>query len=136
VLDKTISSRTAKQIKPEDKHIGARVRMRRMQLKMSQGDLGAALGLTFQQIQKYEKGANRIGGSRMHQLSQKLQVPVQFFYEGLAPSGSKYQPNIVNEVLSTSEGLAIVEAFYKIKDSAIRRKFVALAQAVADGQDD
>lgn len=132
MLDKTTSSRSAKQIKPEDKHIGARVRMRRMQLNMSQSDLGGALGLTFQQIQKYEKGANRIGGSRMHQLSQKLQVPVQFFYDGLAPSGSKYQPNIVHEVLTTSEGLAIVEAFGKIKDTAIKRKFVALAQAVAN----
>src|SRR6201746_2552328 len=67
---------------PTDKHVGARVRMRRMMLSMSQEKLGDALGLTFQQVQKYEKGANRIGASRLQQISQILQVPVSFFFEG------------------------------------------------------
>jgi transcriptional regulator with XRE-family HTH domain len=70
---------------PIDRHVGSRVRMRRMMLGMSQEKLGDALGLTFQQVQKYEKGANRIGASRLQQISQILQVPVSFFFEG-APS--------------------------------------------------
>src|ERR1700749_4595042 len=67
---------------PTDKHVGARVRMRRMMLGMSQEKLGDSLGLTFQQVQKYEKGTNRIGASRLQQISQILQVPVSFFFEG------------------------------------------------------
>ena len=69
---------------PTDKHVGARVRMRRMMLGMSQEKLGDALGLTFQQVQKYEKGANRIGASRLQQIAHILQVPVSFFFDGLA----------------------------------------------------
>jgi len=67
-----------------DKHVGTRVRMRRLMLNMSQSDVGEALGLTFQQIQKYEKGTNRISASRLHQMADVLQVPVPFFFEGLA----------------------------------------------------
>ena len=67
---------------PIDKHVGSRVRMRRMMLSMSQEKLGGALGLTFQQVQKYEKGTNRIGASRLQQISHILQVPVAFFFEG------------------------------------------------------
>src|SRR5207237_3393201 len=76
---------------PIDKHVGSRVRMRRMMLAMSQEKLGDALGLTFQQVQKYEKGTNRIGASRLQQISNILQVPVEFFFEGaptLQPSGN------------------------------------------------
>src|SRR5262249_48392428 len=77
---------------PTDQHVGSRVRMRRNMLAMSQEKLGAALGLTFQQVQKYERGANRIGASRLQQISQILQVPVAFFFEGgphaSAPHGS------------------------------------------------
>src|SRR3970040_1780121 len=78
---------------PTDKHVGARVRMRRMMLAMSQEKLGDALGLTFQQVQKYEKGANRIGASRLQQISHILQVPVAFFFEGapnLLPRSSEF----------------------------------------------
>src|SRR5690242_21949001 len=78
---------------PIDQHVGSRVRMRRMMLGMSQEKLGAALGLTFQQVQKYEKGTNRIGASRMAQISETLQVPVAFFYEG-APSGMGGPPGL------------------------------------------
>ena len=67
---------------PVDQHVGSRVRMRRMMLAMSQTNLGNALGLTFQQVQKYEKGTNRIGASRLQQISRTLQVPVAFFFEG------------------------------------------------------
>ena len=71
-----------KSANPVDKHFGSRVRMRRMMLAMSQTDLGDALGLTFQQVQKYEKGTNRVGASRLQHISQILQVPVAFFFEG------------------------------------------------------
>ena len=73
---------TKKAPNPIDKHVGSRVRMRRMMLGMSQEKLGDALALTFQQVQKYEKGTNRIGASRLQQISQILQVPVAFFFEG------------------------------------------------------
>jgi transcriptional regulator with XRE-family HTH domain len=73
---------TKKSPNPIDKHVGSRVRMRRMMISMSQEKLGEKLGITFQQIQKYEKGTNRIGASRLQQISQILQVPVSFFFEG------------------------------------------------------
>src|SRR6516164_11762641 len=83
---------TKKVPNPVDKHVGSRVRMRRQMLAMSQTQLGDALGLTFQQVQKYEKGTNRMGASRLQQMSDILQVPVEFFFEGApnasAPNGS------------------------------------------------
>jgi transcriptional regulator with XRE-family HTH domain len=75
---------------PTDKHVGARVRMRRMMLSMSQEKLGDALGLTFQQVQKYEKGANRIGASRLQQIAHILQVPVSFFFDGRRTRSSRW----------------------------------------------
>src|ERR1700760_119105 len=101
---------------PIDKHVGSRVRMRRMMLSMSQEKLGDALGLTFQQVQKYEKGTNRIGASRLQQISQILQVPVSFFFEGAptvsAPGnprqdgmGEAPSPAYVSDFLATSDGL-------------------------------
>ena len=76
---------------PIDKHVGARVRMRRMMLSMSQEKLGDALGLTFQQVQKYEKGTNRIGASRLQQIANILQVPVSFFFEGAPNTPGPFQ---------------------------------------------
>ena len=109
---------------PTDKHVGARVRMRRMMLGMSQEKLGDALGLTFQQVQKYEKGTNRIGASRLQQISNILQVPVSFFFEG-APNSANPEsgfdeapsPAYVSDFLATSDGLALTRAFMRIKDS-------------------
>src|SRR5690349_22462530 len=98
---------------PIDKHVGSRVRMRRMMLSMSQEKLGDALGLTFQQVQKYEKGTNRIGASRLQQISTILQVPVAFFFEGVpevatgrAQSKDAPSPSYVSDFLATSDGLA------------------------------
>ena len=126
---------------PTDKHVGARVRMRRMMLGMSQEKLGDALGLTFQQVQKYEKGANRIGASRLQQIAHILQVPVSFFFEG-APTVAGYQaegsteapsPTYVSDFLATSDGLALTKAFMRIKDAKLRRRIVDLVeQIVAD----
>jgi transcriptional regulator with XRE-family HTH domain len=125
---------------PVDVHVGSRVRFRRMLLNMSQERLGERLGLTFQQIQKYEKGINRIGASRLFDLAQVLGVPVQFFYdeapggelgseqEGFAESSSdKY----IVEFLSTREGLELNKAFARITDPKVRRSVVELVRSLA-----
>ena len=128
---------------PIDKHVGSRVRMRRMMLAMSQEKLGDALGLTFQQIQKYEKGTNRIGASRLQQISHILQVPVAFFFEG-APTlqgqeglrGEAPSPAYVSDFLATSEGLALTKAFMRIKQPKLRRRIVDLVEEIAGGQEE
>jgi transcriptional regulator with XRE-family HTH domain len=126
---------------PIDKHVGSRVRMRRMMLAMSQEKLGDALGLTFQQVQKYEKGTNRIGASRLQQISNILQVPVAFFFEG-APdmndggrtAGNAPSPAYVSDFLATSDGLALTKAFMRITDAKLRRRIVDLVEQIA-GED-
>jgi transcriptional regulator with XRE-family HTH domain len=124
---------------PTDKHVGARVRMRRMMLGLSQEKLGDGLGLTFQQVQKYEKGANRIGASRLQQIAHILQVPVAFFFEG-APSipgqqpgglGEAPSPAYISDFLATSDGLALTKAFMGIKDAKLRRRIVDLVEQIA-----
>jgi transcriptional regulator with XRE-family HTH domain len=128
---------------PIDKHVGSRVRMRRMMLNMSQEKLGDALGLTFQQVQKYEKGTNRIGASRLQQISHILQVPVSFFFEGapLLPgqhSGGMSEapsPAYVSDFLATSDGLSLTKAFMRIKNNKLRRRIVDLVEQIA-GVDD
>lgn len=124
---------------PIDKHVGARLRMRRMMVGMSQGKLGEALDVTFQQIQKYEKGTNRIGASRLQQLARVLEVPPAFFFEGAPnpaevgkigfaePSGSSY----VVDFLSTSEGLQLNRAFAMIRDPKVRKKIIDLVVSLA-----
>jgi transcriptional regulator with XRE-family HTH domain len=124
---------------PIDRHVGGRVRMRRMMMGMSQEKLGNALSLTFQQVQKYEKGTNRIGASRLQQISDTLQVPVAFFFEGAPspagqPSGSREvsSPAYVHDFLATSEGLALCKAFVQIKDGKLRRRIVDLVEAIVE----
>jgi transcriptional regulator with XRE-family HTH domain len=123
---------------PIDKHVGSRVRMRRMMLSMSQEKLGDALHLTFQQVQKYEKGTNRIGASRLQQISHILQVPVSFFFDG-APAPENMggmaeapSPEYVADFLSSSDGLALTKAFMRIKQPKVRRRIVELVQAMAE----
>ena len=123
---------------PVDKYVGSRVRLRRMMLAMSQEKLGDALGLTFQQVQKYEKGTNRIGASRLQHISHILQIPVPFFFEG-APQlpgqpqgiGEAPWPAYVSEFLATIDGLALTTAFMKIKEPRLRRGIVALVEEIA-----
>jgi transcriptional regulator with XRE-family HTH domain len=113
--------------------------MRRMMLSMSQEKLGDALGLTFQQVQKYEKGTNRIGASRLQQISNSLQVPVAFFFEGApevsggrAPGGKDApSPTYVADFLATSDGLALTKAFMRIPDPKLRRRIVDLVEQIA-----
>lgn len=123
---------------PTDKHVGSRVRMRRMMLNMSQEKLGEALGLTFQQVQKYEKGTNRIGASRLQQISAILQVPVSFFFEGAPSVGIPIQgmsdapsPTYISDFLATSDGLALTKSFMRIKDPKLRRRIVDLVEQIA-----
>ena len=131
---------TKKTPNPIDKHVGSRVRMRRMMVGMSQEKLGDALGLTFQQVQKYEKGTNRIGASRLQQISSILQVPVAFFFEG-APQASNDDnivvnldgapsPTYVSDFLATSDGLALTKSFMRIKDAKLRRRIVDLVEQI------
>lgn len=127
---------------PIDKHVGARVRMRRLMVGMSQGKLGDALDVTFQQVQKYEKGANRIGASRLQQLARVLEVPPSFFFEG-APAGDGVATGFAEpdssaymvDFLSTNEGLQLNRAFAAIKDPKVRKKILDLVQSLASGDD-
>jgi transcriptional regulator with XRE-family HTH domain len=129
---------------PIDKHVGSRVRMRRMMLGMSQEKLGNSLGLTFQQVQKYEKGTNRIGASRLQQISHILEVPVSFFFEGapVVPGGRAEglaeapSPAYVSEFLATADGLALTKAFMRISDAKLRRRIVELVEQIAFGEKD
>ena len=123
---------------PVDKHVGSRVRMRRMMLSMSQEKLGDALALTFQQVQKYEKGTNRIGASRLQQIALILQVPVSFFFEGAPlPPGKPYgsgdapSPSYVTDFLATTDGLTLVKAFMRIRNAKLRRRIVDLVEEMA-----
>ncbi len=123
---------------PTDKHVGSRVRMRRMMLSMSQEKLGDAIGLTFQQVQKYEKGTNRIAPSRLQHIAQILQVPIAWFFEGApgvgAPAnsnGTAPTPAFVSDFLATSDGLALTRAFTRIADAKLRRRIVDLVEQIA-----
>ena len=127
-------------INPTDKHVGSRLRMRRLMLDMSQTDIADALGVTFQQVQKYEKGFNRISASRLQHISQILQVPVPFFFEG-APAATGIRPSAraaaeasspayVADFLATSDGLDLVKAFVCIEDAKLRRAIVRLVEEI------
>ena len=123
---------------PVDQHVGRRVRMRRVLVGMSQERLGGALGLTFQQVQKYEKGTNRIGASRLQQIAGVLDVTPAFFFEEMdgAAHGDGHElaedgsVNVV-DFLSTSEGLLLNKNFVRIRDPKIRRKVVELVTSLA-----
>jgi len=126
---------------PTDKHVGARVRMRRMMLNMSQEKLGDGLGLTFQQVQKYEKGTNRIGASRLQHIASILQVPVSFFFEGAPRAahngngnglGEAPSPAYVSDFLATSDGLSLTKAFMRIKSGKLRRRIVDLVEHIVE----
>jgi len=123
---------------PIDVHVGSRIRLRRNMLGFSQERLGESLGITFQQIQKYEKGTNRVGASRLQAIASILNTPVSFFFEGapdedeanagkLAEEGSPY----VADFLSSSEGIQLNRAFVKIADAKVRRKILDLVKALA-----
>ena len=138
---KDLKKNGAKEPQDVDRLVGSRVRMQRMAIGMSQETLGEACGITFQQIQKYEKGMNRVGASRLHQIARILQVPVEFFYKG-APSdadsdgltSADRSSRSMIDFLGTSEGLELVKAFLALKDAKVRRRIVDLTKAVAAGE--
>lgn len=133
---------------PIDIHVGARVRLRRTLLGMSQEKLGHAIGLTFQQVQKYERGTNRIGASRLHELARVLDVPVSFFFEDMnflagasgtdpaakVPKGMSEAAEIFygNEPIMRRETLELVRAYLRISDPQLRRRVFELAKAIAN----
>jgi transcriptional regulator with XRE-family HTH domain len=130
---------TAAKKNPTERHIGARVRMRRKMLAMSQRQLADALGLTYQQVQKNESGTNRISASRLQQISHILQVPAAFFFEGApnasAPHGShKSALSIaqIDDFVSDPNGLKLIGAFMRIDNAKLRRRIVMLVQDIAD----
>ena len=126
-----------KQANPIDVQVGNRVRIRRMLIGMSQERLGDLLGLTFQQVQKYEKGVNRIGAGRLFEMSRILNVPVDFFYEGVngavgQPASGEGDGAPVMEFVSSGEGLQLSLAFMKIKDSKVRKRVLDLVKSLAE----
>jgi transcriptional regulator with XRE-family HTH domain len=138
---------------PIDVHVGKRLRLRRTLLGMSQERLGELLGLTFQQVQKYERGANRIGSSRLFELGQILNVPVSFFFDdladasplvpggsrmpGLAEEGARFQHEIDDEdlPLDKRETLELIRAYYRIGDPAVRKRLFELTKALGGRPD-
>lgn len=130
-----------RQPNPVDIHVGSRLRMRRMLVGMSQEKLGESLGLTFQQVQKYEKGTNRIGASRLYKISQILSVPVGFFFDNL-PSDEELEgfsenssDSFAYDFMNSAEGFQLGQAFSMIKDVRLRRRVIELVRAMADNKD-
>ena len=149
VASRNVRTRTAKPVpfptgkpNPVDVHVGSRVRLRRTLLGFSQEKLGEAIGLTFQQVQKYERGANRIGSSRLYQLSRVLDVPVSFFFEDMPDEISGAKKRVVREAandktaesgdepLMKRETLELVRAYYKINDAQVRKRIFELVKCV------
>jgi transcriptional regulator with XRE-family HTH domain len=125
---------------PIDVHVGSRMRMRRLMLGMSQQKLAEAFGLTFQQVQKYEKGMNRMGSSRLQQAADILGVAVPFFFEGVpekqAPGHAALLPNYLNEFTSSQDGIRLIKAFTRLDNADLRRAVVRLVEetALRDGE--
>ncbi len=128
---------------PVDIHVGARVRLRRTLLGLSQEKLGEAIGLTFQQVQKYERGTNRVGASRLYDLSRVLDVPLQFFYDDMPSEVSDQAPRLragladaptpefEADPMAKRETLELVRAYYKVKDPVVRKRIFELCKAMA-----
>ncbi len=114
---------------PVDVHVGGRVRLRRRFLGLSQKELADALGLTFQQIQKYERGANRVSASKLYETAKVLKVPLSYFFEGFENQDGTERSS--QELLSTAAGIELVQAFTSIRDSNRRRKILDLIESLA-----
>ena len=130
-----------KQANPIDAQVGNRLRLRRMMIGMSQERLGELLGLTFQQVQKYEKGVNRIGAGRLFEVARILGVPIQYFYENVPEAGAKApgfaepeSPPVI-EFVSSGEGLQLSLAFMRIKDPKVRKRVLDLVKSLGEEAD-
>ena len=131
-----------KQASPIDVHVGNRMRLRRMLIGMSQEKLGELLGLTFQQVQKYEKGVNRIGAGRLFHIASLLSVPIGYFYEGAimadqvtAGFAETDDNTLVMEFLSSNEGLQLSLAFMNIKDPKVRKRVLDLVKSLSESEE-
>jgi transcriptional regulator with XRE-family HTH domain len=127
---------------PTDKHVGSRIRMRRMMLGLTQTDIATELGLTFQQVQKYEKGMNRIGASRLQHIAHILQVPVAFFFEDVLADEPTQKPTRktapradINEFMATKDGLALAKAFMKISNVNVRQQIAGLVNNLGQSRE-
>jgi transcriptional regulator with XRE-family HTH domain len=119
--------------RPVDKHVGGRVRMRRLICGVTQVQLADKLGVTFQQVQKYEKGSNRIGASRLHQISQALDTPISFFFEGSPGSNGRAShvlPGYLIELMSTDVGQRLIQAMSRVTDAKMRNNLLELIESV------
>ncbi len=144
---KLVHGRGTRRPSPVDVHVGARARVRRTLLGMTQTDLGGALGLSFQQVQKYERGTNRVSASRLYDLSRVLDVSIEHFFEDMSPAVAdsspaakkrgkakklpSYQPN----PMTTRETLEFVRAYYKIEDADVRKRVYELTKTLGAGKD-
>ncbi|MEQ1931514.1 MAG: helix-turn-helix transcriptional regulator [Parvularculaceae bacterium] len=122
---------------PVDVHVGGRVRMRRMMLGLSQDKLGDALGLTFQQVQKYEKGSNRMGASRIFEIANVLEVPIQYFYDDFSTKNGSYgfaeaEGDSFMQLLHSPEGVQLCRHFAEIRDPKVRRKVLDLVKTLSE----
>lgn len=129
-----------KQLNPIDVHVGRRVWQRRKMLGVTQAQIGEALGVSFQQVQKYEKGIDRISASRLQHIARELTVPVSFFFEDapgaeIADAGDA-STRLVAEFLSTLDGIALNRAFMQIRDPKLRRKVLEMVKELAGDEDD
>ena len=129
-----------KRAEATDKFVGQNIRLFRKAKGLSQTQLGDAIGVTFQQVQKYEKGVNRIGAGRLFEVARILNVPIDFFYEGLG--GAAGQPGMgdsesapVMEFVSSGEGLQLSLAFMKIKDAKVRKRVLDLVKSLAEEEE-
>ncbi len=120
-----------------DRRLGQRVRTRRLEIGMSQEKLAELLGVTFQQVQKYEKGVNRIAASRLYDIASALDMSVARFFEGIAPhrgkGASDEEQGFIHDALSTPEGMQLISLFASIKSQKVRRRVVELVRALAEG---
>lgn len=131
---------SARRPDPIDNHVGNRLRLRRKMLNLSQEKLAERLGITFQQVQKYEKGTNRIGASRLYQLARILEVPVSYFFpepdaaQGAAGMSEDAAPDYVMDFVASSEGIELNRAFAQIRDPKVRRRVIDLVRSIAAGE--
>ena len=121
---------------PVDVHVGARIRVRRLLIGMNQETLAKALGLTFQQVQKYEGGANRVSASRLSQIADVLGVPITYFFSGLDPAGGDADPRELEtrERLQRPDVIELIRSYYAIPDAGVRHQFLDMVKRVAQAQ--
>ncbi|MGA0605218.1 helix-turn-helix domain-containing protein [Phenylobacterium sp. VNQ135] len=118
---------------PVDRHVGLRIRMRRKEIGVSQERLAESLGITFQQVQKYERGANRVSASKLWEIARALQTQVTYFYEGLGDEAAAPSAQDAQDFMLTTEGLELMAAFPRIGQPALRRKLLELVRTVSEG---